>query len=235
MSNIIVIKALNQVGETTTVKILESMQWIMDNKDKYNIRVVCMSFGSVSSSIEDPLVRGAEILWNNGIVVVCAAGNNGPNSATIMSPGVSRKIITVGSIDSKDNQVADFSSRGPTIVGGYKPDVVLPGVDIISISNFTNKEFYTTMSGTSVSTPMVAGVVSLLLNYNERYTPDQIKYMLVNSTIKINGDRNSEGFGKLDLSKFSESLKKSEKDLKQYAMELNALGPAGRQAFTNLA
>lgn len=202
-SKIIVIKALDNIGETNTIKILQAMQWILDNKDKYNIKVVCMSFGSELSSGLDPLIYGAEALWNNGIVVVSAGGNSGPEKSTIMSPGASRKIITVGSLaDTKNHtnfKVADFSSRGP-INNTYKPDIVVPGVDIISTNVFEqNKKFYTTMSGTSVSTPMVAGVASLLFKIKPTYTPDQIKYMLIRSCEEINGDRNSEGFGVLNL------------------------------------
>ena len=51
---------------------------IYDNKDKYNIRVVCMSFGSPPLDKNDPLVLGAEALWDIGVVVVAAAGNSGP-------------------------------------------------------------------------------------------------------------------------------------------------------------
>ena len=201
--NIIVIKALDSVGETSTIKILQAMQWILDNKNKYNIKVVCMSFGSEVSEGIDPLIYGAETLWNNGVVVVSASGNSGPEKSTIMSPGASRKIITVGSLDKVKNnvnlKVANFSSRGP-INNTYKPDLVVPGVDIISTNVFDkNNRFYTTMSGTSVSTPMIAGVVSLLFKINPNYTPDQIKYMLIRSCEEIEGDRNSEGFGVLNL------------------------------------
>lgn len=201
--NIIVIKALDSVGETDTIKILQAMQWVLDNKNKYNIKVVCMSFGSEVSKEVDPLVYGAETLWNNGIVVVAAGGNSGPEKSTIMSPGASRKIITVGSLDKIKFggrfAVADFSSRGP-INNTYKPDIVVPGVDIISTNIFSkNKKFYTSMSGTSVSAPMVAGVVSLLFKIKPNYTPDQIKYMLIRSCEQIDGDRNSEGFGVLNL------------------------------------
>jgi serine protease AprX len=203
MCNIIVIKALDNVGETSTLMILQAVKWIVKNKEKYDIKVVCMSFGSELMKASDPLISGAEVLWDNGIVVVCAGGNSGPQSGTIMSPGASRKIITVGSLDNteRDFGVADFSSRGP-VLGNYKPDLVVPGVKIISTNVFSkDKKFYTRMSGTSVSTPMVAGVVSLLLKVNPKYTPNQIKYMLVNSCISSTGDRNSEGFGRLDLSR----------------------------------
>ncbi|MBE5738254.1 MAG: peptidase S8 [Clostridiales bacterium] len=201
MCNIIVIKALDKSGETTTVKILEAMQWVLDNKLLYNITTVCMSFGSLYRD-EDPLVKGVEVLWNNGLVVVCAGGNSGPQYETIMSPGCSRKVITVGSLDTiggKELRVADFSSRGPA-GNYYKPDMVLPGTNIVSTNVFNvNKQFYTTMSGTSVSTPMVAGVVSLLKSIDSKYTPDQIKYMLISASVPIEGDRNKEGFGYLDL------------------------------------
>ena len=200
--NLIMIKALDSNGETSTIKILQSMQWILDNKNRYNIKVVCMSFGSVPSDSVDPLVKGVEVLWNSGIVVVSAGGNSGPDRSTIMSPGSSRKIITVGSLDKIDNEnlkVADFSSRGP-INNIYKPDMVVPGVDIVATNIFgRDKQFYTKMTGTSVSTPMVAGVVSLLFKINPNYTADQIKYMLIRACEEIEGDRNSEGYGVLKL------------------------------------
>ena len=202
-TNIIVIKALNSVGETSTTVILQAIKWIIENKHKFNIKVVCMSFGSDVSVDNDPLMTAADLLWNSGVVVVSAGGNSGPKKGTIMSPGASRKIITVGSLEIVDGnfQVAEFSSRGP-VFNVFKPDLIVPGVDLISTDVYSKtKNFYTKMSGTSVSAPIVAGVACLLLKINPYYTPDQIKYMLVNSCVKISGDRNSEGFGWLDLSK----------------------------------
>lgn len=202
--NIIVIKALDSDGETSSVKILQAMQWIINNRKKYNIKVVCMSFGSQLTGGVDPLIFGAEVLWDNGIVVVSAGGNSGPDMETIMSPGASRKIITVGSLEivqGDEFKVADFSSRGPAL-GNYKPDLLVPGVDIISTNVWgEDKEFYTKMTGTSVSTPMVAGIVSLLFKINPNYSPNQIKFMLLKSCVPISGDRNAEGFGRLDLRK----------------------------------
>ena len=173
-------------------------------KEKFNIKVVCMSFGSVVKDKADPLMFGAEALWNSGIVVVCAGGNSGPDISTIMSPGASCKVITVGALEIKNDRlrVADFSSRGP-IFNKYKPDLIVPGVDIMSTNNFQNKKFYTELSGTSVSTPMVAGIVSLLFRLNDKYTPNEIKYMLINACEPLKGDRNSEGYGVLDLRKLN--------------------------------
>jgi serine protease AprX len=205
-SQVIALKAIESSGETTTAKILEAMQWVYDNRRKYNISVVCMSFGSDPTDSYDPLSVGAESLWNAGICVVAAAGNSGPSSESIKTPGISQKILTVGGIDDKrDNndimqerfEVADFSSRGP--VGGiYKPDLVAPAVGIVGASNNGG---YTIMSGTSVATPFIAGVASLLMAKYPKLTPDQIKIRLVKCCHKITKDQNADGFGLLDCNR----------------------------------
>lgn len=208
-SKLIMLKALEENGETGAFKILEAMQWIYDNKDKYNIRVVCMSFGSNPLEKNDPLIMGAEALWNSGIVVVVAAGNSGPDYQTIKSPGGSVKVITVGGINDNRNQfddfdetkfeIAKFSSRGPA--GKYfKPDLVAPAVNIMGAS--TNEKFYTKMSGTSVATPMIAGICCLILSKYPYLTPDQLKIRLLRNCKKITFDRNQEGFGIANFSKF---------------------------------
>ena len=204
-ADIVSIKALAENGETGAYKILEAMQWVYDNYKKYNIKVVCMSFGSSPLDQNDPLVVGAESLWNLGIVVVAAAGNSGPQQVTIKSPGVSSKIITVGGMDDqrhmdgtysqKEFCVADFSSRGP-VPPYFKPDIVAPAVNITG-AKFEG--FYTKMSGTSVATPMIAGVCALLLNYNPKLSPDQIKSRLLRHCKKISTDYNDDGYGLVDL------------------------------------
>ena len=201
MANIVCIKALESTGETGAYKILEAMQWIFDNKIKYNIKVVCMSFGSSPIDKNDPLVVGAEALWNAGIVVVCAAGNSGPEMSTIKSPGVSTKIITVGGVDDhrdeyggfvfENFEVADFSSRGPAY-NYFKPDVVCPAVNIVGADYLGD---YIKMSGTSVATPMIAGACLLMLNTNNKLSPNQIKVKLIKNCKKISSNYNNDGFG----------------------------------------
>lgn len=202
-SNLIVIKALNENGETSAFQILEAMQWVYDNRQKYNIKVVCMSFGSSPLGAGDPLVSGAEKLWRAGIVVVVAGGNSGPDEKTIKSPGVSQRVITVGALDCTrkgDFKVASFSSRGPTNFG-TKPDVLAPGVNIISTDE--NGEGYKAMSGTSMSTPIVAGICALMLEKWPILTPDQIKMKLMQSGNKIVFDRNVEGAGLINCLKIT--------------------------------
>ncbi|MBR4003809.1 MAG: S8 family peptidase, partial [Clostridia bacterium] len=209
-TKIVSIKALEENGETGAFKILEAMQWVYNNKDKYNIKVVCMSFGSSPLEKNDPLVIGAESLWNIGIVVVAAAGNSGPENQTIKSPGYSSKIITVGGLnDNRDSfgnykredfEIASFSSRGPA---GYffKPDVIAPAVNITGASN-KKDSFYTVMSGTSVATPMIAGVCCLILSKYPQLSPDQLKIRLLRNCKQITNNKNFEGFGLPSFEKF---------------------------------
>lgn len=197
-TNIVSIKALDKNGETSANTILDAMQYIYDNKAKYNIRVVCMSFGAECSEKIDPLQKGAETLWNSGLVVVAAAGNSGPTPKTIKSPGANSRIITVGGIDDGRSdgviKIANFSSRGPSN-SKYKPDLVAPSVNMTSCNNFKNKKFYDTMSGTSVATPFVAGLSAIILQKYKNFYPDQVKHFLTTNCIPIEKNRNSEGFG----------------------------------------
>jgi subtilisin family serine protease len=142
-----------------------------------------------------------EALWNKGIIVVAAAGNSGPEYSTIKSPGVSPKIITVGAFDDNrlDNasfdptffEIAQFSSRGPAF-DGFKPDLVAPAVDITSCGIENN---YTTLSGTSVACPMIAGICALLLQQNPSFSPSQIKTELLSLCRPITFNQNKEGSG----------------------------------------
>lgn len=199
-SNIISLKALDENGEANALTILDAMEWVYRNSKKYNIKVVCMSFGSEPIGLNDPIMRGAEKLWNNGIVVVAAAGNSGPKYETIKSPGISSKIITVGGFN--DNrigesfyenffEIADFSSRGPAF-NKIKPDLVAPSVDIVSCSLDNS---YTTLSGTSVATPMVAGICTLIVEKYPKLKPDQVKQMLLKCCKGIVHNYNQEGMG----------------------------------------
>lgn len=205
-SNIISLKALNKQGEASADKILDAMEWVFDNYKKYNIKIVCMSFGSEPLGFNDPIMAGAEALWREGLVIVAAAGNSGPEYQTIKSPGVSSQIITVGGFN--DNRVedefkseffelAEFSSRGPAFQR-FKPDLVAPSVDIISCSN---KNGYTTLSGTSVATPMVAGLCALILEANPSVTPFEIKRALLSTAHPIMFNKNMEGYGYPEIKK----------------------------------
>ncbi len=194
--NIIALKALNSEGETQVFTILNAMQWVIDNKQKYNIDIVCMSFGSQPLTQNDPLVVGADVLWDNGIVVVCAAGNDGANN-TVKSPAVSSKVISVGSCFYNNNQIkiAEFSSSG-NYEGVIKPEILAPGVNITGLGVLKN---YVTMSGTSVSAPMVAGAVSLMLQKDKNLAPNQVKHILKTACVQKAVDAQGYNIGVLNL------------------------------------
>ena len=196
--DLIILKALNSDGQTQAFKVLDAMQWVYENHSNYNIKVVCMSFGSTPLAKNDPLSLGANSLWDSGIVVVGAVGNDGTKPSSVKSPGSSSKIITVGCADTRTEEIkiADFSSRGP-IFELVKPDLVAPGVNVTSLAN--NTSLYTQMTGSSVSTPFVAGAATLLLQLNPNLTPNQIKAQLMNSTIKLPFEPNDCGTGLLNI------------------------------------
>ena len=121
-------------------------------------------------------------LANMGIPVVVAAGNDGPDTRTINCPGQAQYVLTVGAVD-KDKNIAWFSSRGPTTDEHRKPDVVAYGVDIKGIDTKGNDKI---SSGTSFSTPMVAGVVAQLgEKYGYSYTPKQYYDAIRSSAIDL--------------------------------------------------
>lgn len=220
-SNVIGVKVMNKDGGGSTSDIVAGMQWVINNKDKYNIKVMSLSLGSDPDlrESEDPLVKGVNAVWNKGIVVVTAAGNSGPDEQTINSPGISDKIITVGCSDSKgtidinDDTVAEFSSRGPTVANKLKPDIVAPGVKVKSLKSNTdympNKSSskrnkakgYINESGTSMSTPVISGAIVLLLQKEPKLTPNNVKRKLLKSTNKIIATKYEQGRGIVDIKK----------------------------------
>lgn len=197
-SNIIALKVLNSSGQGNASDVIAGIQWIANNYKKYNIRIVNMSIGTSSPIKNDPLIEAVERLWDMGIVVVTAAGNNGPNPGTISSPGTSKKIITVGSSDDeKSNKI--FSGRGPTKDCIIKPDILAPGSNIISCK--CTKGTYKKLSGTSMSTPIISGAIALLLEKEPNLRPDDVKYMLKLSSTQLNMPPNRQGWGLLNVEK----------------------------------
>lgn len=176
-ANIIALKAMNEKGEGSAFHILEAMQWVFSNREKYNIKVACMSFGTEASSAADPLVLGAEALWRSGVTVVASAGNSGPLPGSVTSPGICPEIITVGAVGYNDNKpfVPEFSSRGAPD-SPIKPELVAPGVDACCIGA---AERYVRLSGTSMAAPTVAGYCADIFARNPDFTPDKIKEILV--------------------------------------------------------
>lgn len=208
-ANIIALKALDDSGNGTESDILAALQWIVNNGHYYNIRVINLSLGiKVDSPYDDdPLIKGANAAVRYGYSVITAAGNNGPGKCTINSPGISPLVITVGAVDlkhSEDGQikVANFSSRGPTLAGDTKPDIVAPGVDICSLDG-KNPKGYAIQSGTSMAAPVVSGVAACLYAMRPDLTPAQVKQIIVQDAMPLKReDRYAQGRGLLNYKMF---------------------------------
>jgi len=220
-ANLVGIKVLDKRGAGRISDIIKGIEWAVRNRERYNIRVLNMSLGgNVSDSYrDDPVAQAAARAVDAGIVAVVAAGNSGPKSETIGTPGNHPRVLTVGALDDRgtadraDDDLAPFSSRGPTAVDGLaKPDVLAPGVAITSATSPGSAidrmprvphvgKWYVTLSGTSMATPTVAGVVADLLAAVPDATPDAVKEALRATAHPLQGkgyDPNEQGAGCVD-------------------------------------
>jgi serine protease AprX len=205
LANLVDVRVTDDNGVGSTSGVVAGLEWILANKDKYNIRVVNMSLNStVAESYHTSALNAAvEILWFNGIVVVVSSGNNGDNSdAGILYPPANDPfVITVGAADDKwtidvsDDTVAPFTAFGFTSDRFMKPEIMAPGTNIIASlasddANLavnhpahkvqgTTGAFYFRMSGTSMASAVAAGTVALLLSSEPTLTPNQVKHRLM--------------------------------------------------------
>ena len=121
-SSLVSVRVLDSNGAGKTSTVIAGLEWVVQNKARYNIRVVTLSLGHpiFDSAAKDPLVQAVERAWQAGLVVVVSAGNHGRDGFfTVTSPGNSSRAITVGSITewntptTGDDTISSFSSRGP--------------------------------------------------------------------------------------------------------------------------
>ncbi len=202
--NLIVLKVLDRMGNGRKEDVLRAFQWITENRRYYGIRIVNISVGTTCRTCKDhrELINGVERLWDEGLTIVAAAGNQGPRPGSVTAPGSSRKIITVGSSDLLTGRAA-ISGRGPTFECVCKPDLVAPGNHVLACAPGTDNG-YGIKSGTSMSTPLVSGAAALLLEKNPKLTNVQIKMKLKESARDMGLSKNQQGWGELDLERLIE-------------------------------
>ncbi len=142
-ANVVGIKVLDNTGQGRASDLIAGIAWAVENRRDLGIDVLNISIGGnpVASVKHDPVAMAVEYAWQNDIVVVCAAGNEGDFGAGgILSPGNDPLVITVGATDTRqtadpaDDAVADYSSVGPTLFDEIaKPDLVAPGNRLVSL------------------------------------------------------------------------------------------------------
>jgi serine protease AprX len=210
-AHLIALKVLDQQGRGRISDVIAALDYVAAHKDAFGIRVVNMSIGAAvhESYNSDLLTLAAKRVVDLGIVVVAAAGNAGRTAdgktvyGGIGAPGNAPWVVTVGAsshmgtLDRGDDTVARFSSRGPTVVDRLaKPDLIAPGVGIVSLSDERNwlhhsrpdarvpgtvatpQYPYLSLNGTSQAAPVVSGTVALMLHANPSLTPNAVKAIL---------------------------------------------------------
>ena len=184
-ANIIMLKVLDEHGNGNTEKVLEGIDWIIQNKEKYNIRLLNISVGMLPSAgqrEQRALLEAVDDIWDHGIMVVVAAGNNGPRENSVTIPGISRKILTVGSCDDAKTDASvkglknGYSSNGPTECCIVKPEILAPGTKITSCSR--DGRGYQIKSGTSMAAPVVTGALALAYQKYPYLKPAEMKLRL---------------------------------------------------------
>lgn len=211
--NLIIVKVLDHKGNGSTEDVLRGIDWVVKMKDTLNIKVMNISVGTIPNVEKEEcmvLVRAVESAWDAGLVVVVAAGNNGPNPMTVTTPGISRKVITVGASDDhlvpvSRNMKIHYSGRGPTQFCVKKPDVIAPGNNIVSckiikdLNSIALNECYTNKSGTSMATPIVSGSLALLIEKYPNISNVGVKMRLRERAVSEGLPHSQQGWGKIDI------------------------------------
>jgi subtilisin family serine protease len=176
------IKVLDSSGSGQYSWIIDGIQWAVNNK----MDVVNMSLGAPQGS--DALKAAIDAAYKAGVVIVCAAGNDG---GAVNYPAKYPGTIAISALDSSD-KIASFSSRGAEIA------FIAPGVNI----NSTYKgNYYRTMSGTSMASPHIAGLSALVVGLGVK-DPDEVKSMLIKAAVKLpNLKETEQGYGLIDASR----------------------------------
>ncbi|MFZ3148214.1 MAG: S8 family peptidase [Methanothrix sp.] len=199
-AKLVVIKAMDREGACYLSDALNALDWCLENKERYGIKVVSFSVGGESPSDGTSLLDDAcNKMVENGLVMCVAAGNSGPAASSIVIPGDAENVITVGAVDISGT-IFELSSRGPTARGDTKPDLVTMGVDVVS-ALAGSKSGKSSLSGTSMAVPQVSGAVALLLEAKPDLAPADVKRVLLKTADDLGppGPDNVYGYGALNL------------------------------------
>jgi serine protease AprX len=206
-ANLISIKASDDEGNATAIDVIDGLQFAIDHKSDYNIRVVNLSLSEEepSSYKTNPLNAAVEQAWNAGIAVVAAAGNRGTAADAVhYAPGNDPFVITVGAADDRgtvdrgDDVSASWSSIGTTQDGHAKPEFLAPGAHIVSTLSPGSKvtemcssclvdDKYFRMGGTSMATAVASGTAALMIENEPALTPNKVKSAIAENLRDVPG------------------------------------------------
>jgi subtilisin family serine protease len=208
-------KVLEASGSGQVSWSIDAAEWAAEN----GAEIISFSLQAGFSDGTDPFSQAVnQLTAEHGVLFTIASGNFGSASQTVTIPGTASSALTVGAVD-KSNVLAPFSGRGPRL-GDFaiKPDVTAPGVGIIaaraagtSLGNPVDA-LYTSLNGTSMATPHVAGAAAILKQQNPGWTPAQIKGALVSTAAPGPYTVYEQGGGRVDVAR-------------AYAQRVYATGP----------
>ncbi|MCL4849592.1 MAG: S8 family peptidase, partial [Acidobacteria bacterium] len=223
-AKIVSLKVLNGDGSGRSSDVIDALDWVVENKQRFNLSIVNLSLGHpvMESAFDDPLVAAVQRAVKAGLFVVVSAGNLGktpdgrPIAGAITSPGNAPGAFTVGAVNTKqtagrsDDVVASYSSRGPTYKDQIvKPDVVAPGNKVTSLGapgSMTWRTYpelrdgqFMTMSGTSQAAAVAAGAAAVLREVNPRLSPVQMKWAFQVTASRLAEPLIAQGAGSLNL------------------------------------
>ena len=184
-ANLMNVKVLDDAGSGSISGIVDGVEYAVDN----DADIISMSLGG-PVQVDDPLVDAVEEATDEDISVVVSAGNSGTNTQTISSPGTAESAITVGATEEPYDEVAFFSSAGPTPnEQRVKPEVVAPGFPITATGSDDAGEFpYTAKGGTSMSAPAVSGLSALVMEEHGDLEPGELEDRLVTTADPLSGE-----------------------------------------------
>lgn len=214
-ANLLVGKVLDEKGDGTVENMIAGLQWVLDKKEECNVKIVNISVGIgqlKSREKEKQLINRLEKVWDEGIVVVCSAGNSGPKEDSLSPLGKSSKVITVGCHDgeyykNRPDRCETYSAQGKKSLGERKPDIVAPGTEIISCDAGFHKSrrgvhnAYVKKSGTSMATAIVSGALGVLFAVHGEYGNTHAKQKLLYSARDLGEPWCKQGYGMLDFEK----------------------------------
>jgi serine protease AprX len=201
-AKLVVIKVMDRDGACYLSDALKALDWCLENRDRYGIKVVSFSVGGENPSDGSSLLDEAcDKMVEKGLVMCVAAGNSGPAPSSIVIPGDAPNVITVGAIDGSGS-IFDLSSRGPTANGETKPDLVTLGVNVVS-ALAGSKNGQSSVSGTSMAVPQVSGASAILLEVRPDLEPADVKRILLKTADDLGqtGQDNVYGYGALNLTR----------------------------------
>ena len=217
-AGLVVGKVLDKNGDGTTEDMLAGLRWIGEVKDRLRIRVLNVSVGiGMLDNVkkEELLKTQLDMLWDQGVFVVCAAGNKGPANNSISALGCGGKIVTVGCHDGSfflenAHRCESYSGRGTAFSAMRKPDLVAPGTDIVSCNVECHKKNgkwllpYVAKSGTSMATPIVAGAAVIAFEKYPHMTNEELKYKMTLTATDLGEPWNKQGWGMINVRRLLE-------------------------------